>query len=79
MPRLAIEKDVDVGEYVGVGEASCVRCNALTRIKIHRHYRDNKLVDIDDPVFPKGWRYLPYGPAGGKAPYCPNCKPEDKP
>ncbi len=25
---------------------------------------------------PQGWTYQPFGEAGGRAPYCPDCQPD---
>jgi phage host-nuclease inhibitor protein Gam len=67
-------EEPDRSKYVTIREMNCMRCRKPGRCEVTFHYTDaGKVKAANVTRMEDGWRYKPYGKAGGKAPYCRDC------
>lgn len=63
--------------HVSNREMNCMKCRRPGRCEVTFEYTEGgKVKSANVTRMEDGWKYLPYGDAGGEAPYCPECLKE---
>lgn len=69
------EAPPDEKKYVSAREMNCMKCRKPGRCEVTFEYTDGGNVKSAEVTkMEDGWEYLPFGDAGGEAPYCPECQ-----
>ena len=60
--------------YISVREMNCMKCRKPGRCEVTFEYTEGgKVKSAEITRMEDGWERLPFGDAGGVAPYCPEC------
>ena len=60
--------------YVATRDVDCAGCGANGKCQVTFEYTEGgKIKAANVTRLDDGWKHLPYGNAGGSAPYCPVC------
>lgn len=71
------QPEEDNRTYVSVRETNCMSCRKPGRCEVTFTYTEGgKVQSAEVTRLEDGWKQLPYGDAGGVAPYCPVCQEE---
>jgi len=69
-----VPEEPDRSKYVTIREMNCMRCRTPGWCEVTFEYTDSGKVKAANVTrIEDGWKYKPYGKAGGNAPYCPIC------
>ena len=64
----------DPSKYTSVREMNCMKCRKPGRCEVTFEYNESgKVTSAKVTRMEDDWDYKPFGDAGGKAPYCPDC------